>query len=77
MGVGYSYPTADRSKLLLICSSSHSLCVQVELAVENDFKQHLAIQCGSEREIKNRKLYKVCLAYNLSHRFLCSDDGFK
>lgn len=33
--------------------------MQVELAVENDFKQHLAIQCGSEREIKNRKLYKV------------------
>jgi hypothetical protein len=57
--------------------SLHSLCAKVELAVENDFKQHLAIQCGSEREIKNRKLYKVCLAYNLSHRFLCSDDGFK
>jgi hypothetical protein len=40
--------------------------VQVELAVENDFKQHLAIQCGSEREIKNRKLYKVCPTHNLS-----------
>jgi hypothetical protein len=40
--------------------------VQVELAVENDFKQHLAIQCGSEREIKNRKLYKVCPTHSLS-----------
>ena len=32
---------------------------QVERAVEADYRQHLAVQCGTQKETRSRRLYKV------------------